>query len=373
MAEELILTNQEIKDWLTGLEQNFTEFNQNFQQKQNKIQDLLNIINSFLTILKSLQGITMASQATVRGFWSFSYNLIPEQESLFAEIMIFGAQLVFKIRSLLLDENIDYLLGGMVGDSLAEKVVTQDQVLSSMSANIKEEAVLLDRELESFNDQNKVNNAINQLWQRVQTLADFTNIGHLSGQHSKKVSVYSYTFTTASGTERRVNKQFYGNTQPDNNVYMRYVDGRKKAQKLGYYKKNNFYTFYNQGWLYQWFNDKIKNISTQVEMNKLMQSLNQGSISDFIQKMDHVPGYQGGDVWIKGLQYQLKFNNLKIISFNSIFNVLKHLQIILQKAQNEEEKNKEEIGKLLINLYVDKNSPKIQNYLTTVINNLFKI
>ena len=102
MADELILTNQEIKDWLTGIEQDFTEFNQSFQQKQNKIQDLLNIINSFLTILKSLQGITMANQATARGFWSFSYNLIPEQESLFGEIMTFGTQLVFKIRSLLL-------------------------------------------------------------------------------------------------------------------------------------------------------------------------------------------------------------------------------------------------------------------------------
>ena len=47
--------------------------------------------------------------------------------------------------------------------------------------------------------------------------------------------------------------EYYQKDSSDKNVYVRYSEGRKKAKRNYYYKKNNEYLFYNQGWLYEWY------------------------------------------------------------------------------------------------------------------------
>ena len=280
----------------------------------------------------------------------------------FLELMTFGGQLVYKIRTLLLKEEIDYLLGGYDAENnlLKEKRISQSVALNNMKASISANAVLLENELEKVKNLDKVANHVTKLWHQIKELSDYESFDYTKA-FTEKVP---YTFVTKNGEQMIGERKFYQKPENDQQIYMRWQDGRKKAKRYGYYKKNNNYSFFNDGWLYEWFSSYVNKYKQGY--NKLARSLNKGSLSVMMQKMDSTAGYKGGDITIsEGLirhQIQVKFGNLRVISFKSIVKVLttvKNSFEILYGEKQYSKKIKKEAIQELAQLFASDNNKKI--------------
>ena len=287
--------------------------------------------------------------------------------------MTFGGQLVYQIRSLLLKENIDYFLGGQSSDGsqLYTKVIPQSVILNNLIANLETGAVLLNSELEQFTNQDKVAKHINFLWQQVQYLSDIS-YSNLEAQQDKKI--LAYTFVNKSGKTIRVYRHFYQKPSSDENVFMRYANQRTKKRKYGYYMIDNKMSFFNNGWLYEWFEEYIN----QQGFSKLCSSLiDHQSLSVMMKKTDTVAGYKGGDFTIGKQQIQAKFKNLRVISFKSIIGVLTRLQenlslYITETSQEKKDKTIEKLAQIFVADNIEKINKSTTNTALNVVKEVFK-
>ena len=338
MPDELSFSSQEFIDsFIDDLKKSYDEL-EKMEKDSGQVDAtvLLQLINSFLEVLKQI--------VTIEGR-QLKYNtddlVVSDKNQAFLQLMTFGAQLVYRIRTLLLKEDIDYYIGGQdpSGKQLYQKYMPQSAILPALKANLSSGAVLLDAEIEKIENLDKVASHINFLWQQIQYLSDVSSFDNKSA--TKDITLYSYTFVNKSGKNINVYRHYYQKPSDDTRVFIRYQNQRTKKNKLSYYDINGRMSFFNQGWLYEWFSEYL---NQEHGYTTLFSSLVEDkSLSVMMKKTDTVAGYKGGDFAIGKQQVQAKFGNLRVISFKSIVTVLTSLQDGLQAyvaAMSEENKDK---------------------------------
>lgn len=338
MADQLSFSSQEfMNSFIDDLKKSYNELEQ-IEKNSGQVDAtaLLQLINSFLEMLKQI--------VIIEGH-QLKYNkedlVVSNKSQAFLQLMTFGAQLVYRIRTLLLKEDIDYYIGGQdpSGNQLYQKHVPQSTILSALNANLSAGAVLLDAEIEKIENLNKVAQHINFLWQQVQYLSDVSIFDNKSA--AKDILLYSYSFVDKSGKNRNVYRHYYQKPSDDTRVFIRYQNQRTKKDKLSYYDIDGKMSFFNQGWLYEWFSEYLN--QEHGYTNLFSSLIEDKSLSVMMKKTDTVAGYKGGDFTIGKQQIQAKFGNLRVISFKSIITVLTSLQDNLKAyimATSEEEKDK---------------------------------
>ena len=356
MDEQIFSPSDLENELLPSIKQSFNELESQYKSSQHiNCQELLAILKLFIDTLERIKVIEQGK---------LKYNsddlIIEGTDSAFLQFMIFGAELVYKIRSMLLQEDIDYYLGGYTDDgALAEKKVEQSEILKNLTANLKEGEILLKSEMEKFEDSNKIAAHLNNLWIQVQTLADYSNVSSKTSPPPEEIPA---TRNTQNGNKETYFKLYYQKTSYDTNVYIRYRGGQENTEKDGYYKlQSGKYSFFNQGWLYEWFREYV---SQQGGYTRLKNSLEQNSLSVMMKKIDNAPGYTGGDFVVGKKQIQAKFGNLKIISFNSIAKVLITLKENLEIYNSVEKSCKEESVNKIVRLFTQSNTEKINRSYT---------
>lgn len=278
--------------------------------EQLSIEDLFKLIDNLTKILTSVMKMKDGSRT-----YSYSYNIV--RKNTFKQVILVGGFLVFRLRQFLLQETIFYSLG--VTDEngqLFHRQMSQDELWSAVTnrnalalrGSLSSKAILLSKSLEQLNENDFKQVGNLNLWPQILKLA-------FGGPAVKDSSDPSYG-------------KYYQKDSNDNNVYVRYTEGRKKAKRNYYYKKGQQFLFYNQGWLYEWYLTYI-NLAEENE-EKLKKSIEKHSIEPIIYGMDNIAGITAGDfVDIQGRQVQAKFHNQQIISFNNILNLLLDIKNLL--------------------------------------------
>ena len=287
------------------------------------IQDLKQLVDNLIVIITSVMQQKTASKG--RGY-SYSYKTV--RKNTFKQTMVIGGLLVFKLRQFLLQESIYYSLGATDDNGqLFHREMSQDELWrvttgknsSGLRGSLSQKAIVLSRSLEQLNEEDFSQVGSLNLWPQIINLA-------FGGPAIKDPSDPTLD-------------RFYQKDSNDKNVYVRYSEGRKKAKKNYYYRKNNEFLFYNQGWLYEWYLTYINAAAENEE--KLQKSLKGNSIAPIIGKMDNVAGIAAGDFLdAKGRQVQAKFHNQKIISFNNILDLLQGIKVELDKLSKSPEEVK---------------------------------
>lgn len=303
------------------------------------LQDLDQLINNLIEIITA---VMKSKTANGKGY-SYSYKTV--RKNTFKQVMVIGGLLVFKLRQFLLQESIYYSLGATdENGQLFQRKMSQDELwqattgrnLPGLRGSLSQKAILLSRSLESFNEE------------------DFSQVGSLN--------LWPQIIKLAFGGPARKDPNdptldhFYQKDSNDKNVYVRYTEGRKAAKKNYYYRKNNEFLFYNQGWLYEWY---LTYISAAEENEKnLQRSIKGNSIEPIIGKMDNVAGIAAGDfIDAQGRQVQAKFHNQKIISFNNVLELLQGIKIELEKLLKTPEEIKN-VAEGFSNLFTEDLSSK---------------
>ena len=312
------------------------------EEKQTLIdlQSLLALINHFIKVFE----ICIRNEQGIINYKD--YFITDEKEESFKILMTFGGQLVYKIRTLLLKEEIDYILGGYdsKNNQLKQAIITQPEILNNLKASLTDESVQLQSSLENINNLTEVSKHINELWNQIKELSDYEQENDFNYDNPIPKEEHNY----------------YQKIHPDKKIFMRYATENDKKIRYGYYSIDNKYSFFNDGWLFEWFNAYIR----QGHIEKLKKSLfEEKSLGDMMQKIDNVRGYRGGDFKdIEGRQFQVKFKNLKVISFKSIITVLNSIKKTLQSYYNlkrKTEKSKSKVIKDLVTLFTTQNRAQI--------------
>ena len=349
-----------VDSFINDLKQKYMEMD-----KENiNISSLLILIQD---LLKALEQIVIIEGNSLK--YTKEDLIVNNTENAFLQLMTFSGQLVYQIRSLLLKEDIDYFLGGQSSDGsqLYTKILPQSAILNNIKADLNSGAVLLKAELEKFTNQDKVAKHINFLWQQIQSLSD---ISYSNKEALSEKTIFAYTFTNKSGKTINAYRHYYQKPTNDKNVFMRYKNQRTKKEKYSYYNKDGKMFFFNNGWLYEWFQDYL----AQHGFSKLASSLiDNQSLSVMMKKTDRVEGYKGGDFMIGKQQIQAKFKNLRIISFKSVITVLTNLKeglILYQEALSPEKK--EQAIEKIAQIFVADNIEKINKSTTETALNVIK-
>lgn len=276
------------------------------------LEDLFKLINNLTTLLTQVMKMNSNGKS-----YSYSYQQI--RKNTFKQIVLTGGFLTFRLRQFLLQETIYYSLGATdERGQLFQREMSQDELWSSstnkntlaLRSSLSSKAILLSKSLEKFNKDDFQQVGSLNLWPKVLDLA-------FGGPSVKDPSDPSYG-------------KYYQKDNKDDNVYVRYTEGRRKAKKNYYYKKGEEFLFYNQGWLYEWY---LTYINKSIEHEQfLQQSIKNNTIAPIMYGMDNVAGITAGDfVDAKGRQVQAKFHNQQIITFNNILNMLLEIKTILSE------------------------------------------
>lgn len=264
------------------------------------------------------------------------------------EIMLMGTIYIFELRNFLLKDEIYFSIGGLYEDKdtgntvLAEKFLSQKEMLQSIRSSLSSKAVILQGHLENFKSQDIIQNStLIQMWNQILNLTDISDFKYYKGISTKCLIPGKRT-------------RFYQNPNADDSVWLRFV-GKSHRIITYYLKSNGEVSFFNKGWLYEWFKSFVL---TQQHINNLQNSLSKGSIEPIVQKMDSVAGYKGGDYSLGNQlgSVQAKYGNDQIISFTSILRVLFEINEILQLYKTQEPQDLEKMANQLFDLFTDKST-----------------
>lgn len=282
-------------------------------------------------------------------YGSFGDIKIGNSDAYVKQIMQMGAIYIFEVRHFLLNDEIEFSIGGLYTDkesgqtSLAEKRLSQREMLQSIRASLSSKAVVLQGSLENFTSYEvEKNNILIQLWNQVLEATDVSDFTYTKGITTKCLLPGKRT-------------RFYQNPNADQQVWLRFVG--KSHRIMTYYLKNGQANFFNKGWLYEWFRSYT---ITEEHINNLQNSLARGSVEPMMEKMDSVAGYKGGDYSLgdnKG-SVQAKYGNDQIISFTSILRVIFEINEILLLYKDQNLQNLEKMAKQLFDLFTDSTTQK---------------
>lgn len=255
---------------------------------------------------------------------------------------LLGAQIVFQLRSYLLQEEIYFSIGATSpdGQQLSSKMLTQNELLKNLQANLKSRAIELNSALENFDTSNISN--LSDLWSKVINASTFDWNSDIS--YEKKM----YT------TSRRAKRYVYKKPDPDTNVWVRYYTRQKKRYLTHYYDKGNFDLIaYNHGWLYEWFQEYMQDRQNALALQAafLTSSTPLQEMMKGVQR-ENIAGFKGGDyIDAMGRQVQAKLGNKRIIPFKSIESVIGKILSIIHLYENTN--NYQDMAQKLANLFTD--------------------
>ena len=316
MANNVFFTNQfnEIlkKETLTIFERELKNMiSDSVFQSMSYGQQLLLLCKMFTTKveIKKQQKLLWGKMRLTLFKGKISSNDVTEQE-----LMTYGAQLIFMIREFFTGEQLLYHFGGTdsKGAFLGDALIPQREVLKNLSV-IGSKAIGVTTAIQRAFITNNDSVVNTDLWNKVLQLSSIADNGQLDFE-SKAI----------------VNKKVvFQNTKSDENIYAYYT--KKKQQLIMYYniQSNNFIKI-NRGWLWEWYNSIM--MSDNDEMKEYVaEGLEQDTLAPMILSPDFVRGTKEGDyITAKNQHVQSKYNNLKIISYNNILNIMYDFTIVLE-------------------------------------------
>ena len=240
------------------------------------------------------------------------------------ELMVYGAQLIYLLRSFITNEDIVFHMASFDSQRRyqADAFVPQDQILQNLSV-IKGEAVgvtlALQKELIQNNQKNFMEMKRENLWKRVEYLSEAV---YRPGRNVAKIDMRSSQAKKAHWA--------YQSQKKDNAIYLKFSG--KRAEK--YYDvsgsgKRDALQHFNNGWLWEWYNAILYG-GSDIEYAEVTASIKSGSLLPIIQNKDYTPGTKQGDFQTaSGQQVQSKYGNTKIISYNNIRHIVYKLEQVL--------------------------------------------
>lgn len=243
------------------------------------------------------------------------------------QIMIYGAQLIYMIRTFLFNEKITYHFGvkNSKGEHLADAFVSQDQVLKNLSKISGKNAIgvtnAIQKELIKKQKGKGLKTTRPNLWSRVVYLSEV-----VYNENSQKIDM--------DNKEKNVHWA-YQNQKMDNFIYLKFSG----KQKIKYYdmkgtgKRENLMPF-NTGNLWEWYNSQLYG-ADDATYNYIYDSIQIGRLLPIMQGQDFIRGTKQGDFKAANGQWiQSKYGNEKIISYNNIRQVVFQLQKSLEEFIN---------------------------------------
>lgn len=293
----------------------------------------------------------------------------------YSNLQIAGTKFLFNLRTMLLNEEISFKVGAIDDDmKLKEKVYSQQELLNTNSnyliSSISQQAILLQASLEKAKNLDEISNqTVIDTWRKILELSENPDFDY---EASKSQVAYA-NWLTNSNKQR----QIFPQRKQDYNVYIGFAGPRGKEKQIYYYNLNDKYQYYNRGWLYEWFVDKMDNSGF---LQQLASEVADGSFKSLVGKTDNVRGLRGGDVVKEenGIlkQYQIKYGNRQIITFTSIKrtvnNIQESIKKYLQSITNHEALGTPTLAEELANEFIDTKGKLNANYNKTV-NDIIKV
>lgn len=289
---------------------------QDSQQVTTMAQTILSLCNVFVSQLD--QAIIQETK-----YGTFSAKTVKKKSSKYTwvQLMTYGAQIIYLIRYMLTNEEIQFLFGATAKGTGETKttMVSQSEIMplltkvgkNSIGIKISE----LENKLKSLDNlMSSVNMQRRNQWAQIQSL---TNIDGYNKQPEKNLNAH----------------RIYQKIHEDQLIYVKFSE--KSRRKSLYYDINNTgnpedFVFFNMGWLWEWYNAILLGDNDSL-YQAISQQIDNKSIKGLISTSDKIPGTKQGDFMdAQQRQVQAKFNNEKIISYNNI----KVIMIQLQEALN---------------------------------------
>lgn len=244
-------------------------------------------------------------------------NMSIEEEQ---QIMVFATQLIYALRTFITDSNIDFLFGATLpnGEHISA-IIPQEQVLANLSVTRRKAigvTLSLQTELIKAQQNNDVTKIRQDHWKLIESLAE---------PEYSKTAKYRYV-RDRSGRAHRA----YQSQKQDFKVYLSFFG----KQPMKYYGESLIH--FNNGWLWEWYNNIYYNAS-DAEYAEVEASLLDGSLEPLIDTPDFIRGTKQGDFVIasRNQDIQAKYNNIKIISYNNIREIIYELRATLLLLQVE--------------------------------------
>lgn len=247
----------------------------------------------------------------------------------YANLMTFGAQLLYALRLFVNHDHLYFLFGTSYqeeGQGKSRQVVDLDEdVMKNFSAFAGKKSkngyigLMIGKMENSLSNISTMDLMNTNIQQRINIWQDVSELGKFEKNDNTKPENFKIR-----------EHEVFRSIKNDKNVLCIY-SGKNSRRSLYYEKSKNNYQFFNQGWLYEWYNTALHSWNDTWYQN-LENSVNIGSIYPlfFKYKGDSIPGLKQGDfVSSNSQQIQTKFNNQKIISYYNILKVIHELELAL--------------------------------------------
>lgn len=272
-------------------------------------------------------------------------------------LMVIGATYLFRLRTFLLDDSISFILGETIIDDegnkkpiLQNKILSQEGMLKSIRASFSSSAIVLQHNFNKLNSNEiaTVNNASEtEVWTMIQKAAS------VEGDYNKQKTGKGAIYKVVNKKRRRI----YQSPDNDTNVFFRFSGKAHRVSKYYETDPNKPLTFFNNGWLYEWFQAKIVANNALAELKEAMEG-SEHPLMPILKnnQIDNVKGIRGGDFSLGDKQgsRQAKYGNNKIISFVNIIQELSKINTILLAFKTaQQDKNPKATAQEIQNLFTD--------------------
>ena len=270
-----------------------------------------------------------------------------------AELMTYGAQLIYMIRQFVTNEEIIFHIGVRTnGEFSGDAFVPQSEVMKNLRG-VGRNAIGLSHEIErllvTLAEEKSDEQFVNK-WTTIERLANVINEPY--DDNSKK----------QIGWDSKTNRAIYAyqKQKADFKVYMKF-GGKNGSRRSKYYDLHGDLIGFNNGWLWEWY-DSIYNGGDSSQINIVHSAIDKGSLEPLFQEFDNIPGVKQGDYMdIKGRQIQNKYDNMKIISYNNILGILYELTAALSLfvANNGDVQSSQNLLNILKTTFIPDSSQRV--------------
>lgn len=244
-----------------------------------------------------------------------------------SDLLVYGARLIYQLRSFLTQEEIIFHIGVKSQGKYSNSAkIPQSVVMKNFTAlGGNKRAVGLTYQLEKQLTQANSNDTVHFInkWKRIELLASVS---------PKKGSYIESGMYIQDKSEKAF--QLLQKKTADMKVYYTIKqlpgEGDRKAIRSKYYNLESGMYGFNDGWLWEWY-DTIYNTKDASTILDIHHSVDAGDLEPLFLTSDNIPGIKQGDYLSRmGQQVQNKYNNEKIISNNSIIEIMKTLTELLR-------------------------------------------
>lgn len=237
--------------------------------------------------------------------------------NLVSELLSSATFILYEIRSALIGEDIQFIIGttSAKGNRITAQIYDQREVLSHLKLDLRNMEMHVKTKLTASQQQDSfLNSSILAQWGQVIQWATVPN-----WKEAKKIGKDISDHTT------------YEKLENDINIY--FIYSGKRHQLSTYYGEHKQY--FNRGWLFEWYLSYID--SLMLIPNKNINDEDNWpaptSLSKMIgaNRMDSVKGYKGGDIRLQNQAFQAKMGNHRIIRIGDLYNAIRDLNNILSK------------------------------------------